>query len=114
MRWFSAKIRMVALVETVGANHYRDSVYLFKCHYDWDKALQKALAIGKNIEEEYSNMEEQKVKWRLKEIISLDVIQKLSPEGTEVYSQPIWLKDGEAIDFDTKLHPEKSQPMQTI
>ena len=34
MKWFSTKIRMVALVEAKGGNHYMDNVYLFKCDYD--------------------------------------------------------------------------------
>jgi hypothetical protein len=114
MKWFSAKIRMVALVETKGGNHYMDSVYLFKCDYDWDKAFQKALAIGKRQEEEYINIDGEKVKWRLKEIISLDIIQKLSADGTEVYSEPVWLKENDVISFDALFHPEKSEPTQTF
>lgn len=48
---------MVALVEAKGGNHYMDNVYLFKCDYDWDKAFQRALEIGRQQEEEYINYE---------------------------------------------------------
>lgn len=105
---------MIALVETKGGNHYMDNVYLFKCDYDWDKAFQKALEIGRRQEEEYINMDGQIVKWKLKEIISLDVIQKLSPAGTEIYSEPVWFKDDESIDFNAKFNPEESEPKQTV
>lgn len=91
-----------------------DSVYLFKCKYDWDIAFQKALEIGKKQEDDYVNLDGQRVKLKLKEIISLDVIKQLSPDGTEVYSEPVWFKADEVIEFDAEFYPEKSEPTQTF
>ncbi len=112
MRWFSSKVRLVVLLETQGASRYADSVFLFRAA-DFDEAFQRALALGRAQEEEYTGGEGERVRWRLKEILSLDVLDD-ELDGVEVYSEPVTLAPGEAYPFDATFEPEKSQPTQTV
>ena len=113
LNWFSAKIRMACLIEPKGGHRYGDSVFLFQST-DFDSAFKKALEIGRQHEETYLNAEEQRVMWKLKEIISLDIIISKSLDGAEVYSEPVDLLPGESIPFNIKFHPEQSTPTQTV
>jgi len=113
MKWFSSKVRVVCLVEPEGAQRYMDSVYVFKAD-DFETAFQRAVDLGKEQEEEYLNAENQIVRWRLKEVISLDVINHTSLDGAEVYSEPVELEVGARLPFDADFQPEKSLPTQTV
>jgi hypothetical protein len=112
MRWFSSRARLVVLLEKEGASRYADSVFLFRAA-DFGDAFQRALALGRAQEQEYLNGEGEKVRWRLKEIVSLDVIRG-ALDGAEVYSEPVALEPGEGYPFDVRFEPEKSQPTQTV
>ena len=111
--WFSTKIRMVCLIEPNGAQRYMDSVFVFQSE-DFDVAFRRALDVGRGQEKEYLNADGKRVKWRLKEIISLDILEVESLDGVEGYSEPVNLNDTEAIPFDADLHPEASRPTQTV
>jgi hypothetical protein len=108
MKWFSSKVRLVVLLEKEGAWRYADSVLVFRAA-DFGEAFQRALALGRELEEEYLNGEGEKVRWRLKEIVSLDVLDD-DLDGAEVYSEPVALEPGEGYTFDVRFEPEKSQP----
>ena len=54
LTWFSAKIRVVCLIETTGADVFNDSVHVFRAK-DWDDAFQRAIQLGRQMEEEYLN-----------------------------------------------------------
>jgi hypothetical protein len=112
-RWFSSKVRMICLIEPEGGHHYMDSVIVFQST-DFDSAFTKALEIGRKREEIYLNDENHQVVWKLKEIISLDVIDFGTLDGVEVYSESVGLNLGELIPFNTEFHPEQSQPTQSI
>ena len=112
MRWYSSKVRLVVLMEKQGATRYSDSVFLFRAE-DFDQAFQRALELGRAQEEEYVGGEGEKVRWRLKEVVSLDVLGD-ELDGAEVYSEPVSLAPGEAYAFDVAFEPEKSQPTQTV
>ncbi len=113
LKWFSSKIRLVALVESLGSDLYIDSVFIFKAD-DFKDAFEKAIKLGKNQEEEYINANNKRVCWRLKEIISLDLIKQEELDGVEVYSEPIEIQTDKREPFDVVYHPEKSEPTQTI
>ncbi len=112
-RWFSAKVRLVCLMELAGALRYMDSVYVFRS-VDFQAAFTKALELGKCQEKSYRNAEKKKVVWQLVAIVSLDMIMAESLDGAEVYSEPIALAPGESFPFDVAFHPEQSEPTQTI
>lgn len=112
-KWFSAKLRFACLVEHHGLYSYQDSVYVFRAKW-FDDAFDKALYLGRKQEREYRNADGETVVWRLKEILSLDLIQGESLEGAEVYSEPITPPEVDGIPFDAELHPELSEPTQTV
>jgi len=116
--WFSSKIVFGVLEEGVGSNLFMKSIIIFKAK-DFEDAFKKALDLGKEMEQEYLNGENKGVRWRLKEISTLDIIldfqKKQSLDGVEVYSEPHLLKPEESIDsFEVIYNPEKSKPTQTI
>ena len=111
--WFSAKVRLVCLIEPTGAMRYMDSIYVFRS-VDFQTAFKRALELGKSQERSYLNADQKKVMWKLAEIISLDMIASESLDGVEVYSEPVDLSPGETFSVDVELHPERSEPTQTI
>lgn len=111
--WYSTKLRWVVLIQGEGANRYSDSVLVIDAN-DFDQAQQKALELGRRHEEEYTNADGQRVRWRLKEVISLDQLGETIHHGMEVYSEPVELDGGVSIEFDAELYPERSQPTQTV
>lgn len=119
MAWFSTKVRLAVLVEPKGADGYMDSVYIFRqgdvedWTVLWSRAFQRALELGRQQEQEYLNPDSQRVRWRLKEIISLDIVRAESLDGAEVYSEPADLASGDSIPFDAVFAPERSVPTQT-
>ena len=112
-QWFSTKIRQVCLIELEGADLYWDSIFVFQAE-DFDKAFQKALCLGKKQEVEYVNANGGKVRWKFKEIISLDMIRQENLDEAEIYSESIDIPIKEREAFDSVFYPENSKPIQTI
>ena len=112
-RWFSSRVRMICLIEQVGGDYYMDSVIVFQST-DFDSAFTRALELGRKQESMYLNAENHQVVWKLKEVISLDVIDSETLEGVEVYSEHVNLSPDEIIPFNAEFHPEQSKPKQTI
>jgi hypothetical protein len=69
-----------------------------------------ALQLGYGVEQRYSNGEGQMVRWKLKEIISLDIIPEMKPTGVEVYAEPVYPKDGETFPFEEGFSPRTLRP----
>lgn len=111
--WFSARIRLVILIESQGAVDYMGSVFAFLAR-DFEAAFQRAIAIGRANESEYLNGDNERVRCRLKEVISLDIVGAKILDGAEVYSERVPIEAGIQLAFDTSLDPESSHPTQTI
>lgn len=111
--WFSARVRLVCLIEGTGASDYMDSVITFRANR-FDDAFHRALELGRREEKEYLNVERKRVVWRLKEITSLDRIPGESLDGVEVYCEISEVPESDVVPFDSKFFPERSQPEQTI
>jgi hypothetical protein len=111
--WYSAKLRFVVMVEPVGGDTLNDCIYLFKA-VDFPAAFERAVTIGESAQNEYRNADGQRVLWRFKEVISLDIIRTNDLDGAEIYSEPIHLKNEEIIPFETQFSPHNSNPIQTI
>ena len=120
MAWFSTKVRLAILVEQAPHDsQFTESVYVFRIEERddwaalWDQAFQRALALGKQQEQEYRNDAGQRVRWRLQEIVSLDVIRSDDLDGAEIYAEPVSMRPADMVPFDTEFWPERSQPPQT-
>ena len=111
-RWFSARIRLVSLVEPGGGSLYMDSVILFRA-VDFPDAQERAVAIGRAREESYVNADGNRVHWKLVEVISLDVVGPEIADGAEVYSEFTEVEPG-AVPMDAEFTPEASTPTQSI
>ena len=113
-QWFSTKIRLACLMLPEGVLSYQDSIYIFRSA-GFEEAFHKALEIGRALENHYVNGDQRTVEWKLKEIISLDIISsEFLESGTEVYSEPVEPLPSEQRLIDYDFHPESSQPTQTI
>ena len=112
MGWFSTNARLVCVIEGEGAVEYMDCVHLFQAN-EYADAQLRALELGRTQEQEYRNGEGKLVRWRLKELVSLDAVVA-DLDGAEVYSQPTPLEDGVEIPFDTVFRPEDSDPTSSI
>ncbi len=114
MNWFSARVRMACVVENSRwANRYWDSIFVFRA-IDFRDARRRAIQLAREEEEEYLNPEHNCVRWRLKELLTLDIIRKQTIDGAEVFCESLEIPEDEDIDFDTVFHPEQSEPVQTI
>jgi hypothetical protein len=111
--WFSAQLRFVSLVEKRGGNMIDDSIVVFRAT-SFYTAFRHALKIGKAREHEYLNVYGKQVRWKLQEIVTLDIIREKSIDGAEVWSRLDILKGKNVVSLDAKLEPEKSQPAQTF
>jgi hypothetical protein len=60
------------------------------------------------------NAEGQRVLWRFKEVISLDIILAEDIDGAEIHSELIHLNKEDIIPFDSRFDPSSSKPFQTI
>lgn len=110
--WYAAKLRFVVLLETTGSENASDSVFLLRSD-SFESAFTRALELGRAEETEYVGGTGERVRWRLKEIVSLDVLKATELDGIEVHSEFKPLKDDERYGFEHVFQPEASQPHQT-
>jgi hypothetical protein len=103
-------MRLVILVEGEGATSQDEVVHVFRAD-DWDVAFQRALALGRSHECDYKNGCEQRVRWRLDRILTLDMIRASDLDGAEVFSALSDVSGGPG--FDTAFDPERHRPAQT-
>lgn len=111
--WYSAKLRRVCLVEGKVATLAMESIHIFRAQ-SFEGALARAVAIGRELDEDYRNSDGAHVKWRLKEVVSLDLIRSDNLDGAEIHSQFADVNPNEGLSFDSLFTPEASTPGQTI
>lgn len=112
LSWYAAKLRFVVLLETTGAEHGENSIFLMRSD-SFDAAFARALQIGRRAEHEYLGATGEQVRWRLKEIVTLDVLQAADLDGVEVHSEFTPLGEDERYSFEHVFRPEASQPGHT-
>jgi|ERR1051326_862572 len=79
--WYAAKLRFVVLLETTGSENASDSVFLLRSD-SFESAFTRALELGRAEETEYVGGTGERVRWRLKEIVSLDVLKATELDGS--------------------------------
>jgi Domain of unknown function (DUF4288) len=112
LSWYAAKLRFVVLLEKTGSEDANDSIVLLRSA-SFDAAFTRALEIGHAAEQEYIGGTGERVRWRLKEVVTLDALQAEELDGVEVYSEFTSLDYGERYGFDHVFQPEASEPGQT-
>jgi hypothetical protein len=113
LSWYSAKLRFVVLLEAAGAERLYESVIIFRAR-GFDDAHARAVGSGRGMEKDYAGGTGERVRWRLVEIVTLDVVQADSLDGAEIHCISLPLTEGESFGFDQIFEPEKSKPHQTI
>ena len=109
--WFRARLRFAVLIQQTGLQGYSDSVFVFRSA-DFDSAFLRALQMGREHEEEYTNGDGDRVRRRLAGVVSLDGLRG-ALDGAEVYSEPVPANDPN-ISFDHEFRPGESVPTQTV
>jgi hypothetical protein len=104
---------MICLIEAQGGTRFGDSIFVFLAE-DFSHALRRAIELGRTLETTYENEDGNEVRWRLKEVLTLDAISTESLDGAEVYSEPVFFEAGESYPFDAEFRPETSETTQTI
>jgi hypothetical protein len=111
--WFSAKRRIAALVEPRGVVRFMDCVHVFRA-LDWATAFESAVALGRTHESEFTNADGANAKWRLAQLVTLDLLEGETLDGCEVYSEFVSAGDADIVGWDHAFHPEGSTPTQSI
>ena len=111
--WFSAKFRVAALVEAQGIVRFMDCVHVFRAQ-DWETAFERALSLGRTHESEFTNADGASAKWRLAQVVTLDLLEGDTLDGREVYSEFVSPDDDDTVGWDHEFHPESSTPTQSI
>lgn len=87
-QWWSASCKIICLVnQKPGEIGGMQSTHLIRAE-DYDDAFEKAIAVGKSLEESYVGGSGGSVDWKFTEIVTLDRIGDELVDGVEVYSQP--------------------------
>lgn len=110
MKWFSASVRAVVLAEGVGTIDGRDSVFTFRAR-DYEDAFPRAISLARSaLETDYTNVEGQRVRWRVTRVLTLDEIRHVDLDGAEVWAQGSDPAPDELFAFDHAFTPEGSPP----
>lgn len=115
MHFYSARLLYIILVANGPGrkrNHYDESVIVFRAR-DPEHAFKRALELGRKGETEYDNRKDQRVRWALVEILSLDWVGG-KVDGKEVASHLHYRKSGDRIPPRRVFHPERSKPTETF
>lgn len=111
--WYSAQLRLVAVIEGIGSDLYMDQVHVFLAA-DWRDAMARALEIGRGEEDEYVNANGHLLAWCFKEILTLDIIGPSIADGAEIHSAFVDVPANEHVSAHATFEPEKSEPRNSI
>jgi hypothetical protein len=111
--WYSAKLRKICLVEGKGATMAMVTVCVFRAS-DFSDAFVRVVKLGRSTEEEYRNEAGRLVRWRLKEVVTLDVLPGEELDGVEVNADLADLRPEESVSFESEFRPEDSKPDQSL
>jgi hypothetical protein len=113
VQWFSARLRLLILVENTGTVRVEDCVHVFRSH-DWEPAFKRALQLGRSHEREFKNDAGERVRRQLHSIVTLDLIQSDDLDGAEVNSESSDPSVELQLPFGTVFTPDRSEPAQSI
>ena len=88
------------------------SVFVFRSD-GRDTAFERALTLGRQLEQVYRNAAGEEVRWRLARIVTLDELETTDIDGCEVYSEAADLDSSELVGYDAGFEPDLHPPTQT-
>lgn len=107
MLWHSTRLRMARLVDPHGCDALVDHVFVFRAPHE-NSWIKKPVEIGRALERE--EVGDNRVVWRLAEVVTQDLLRFQDLDGVEVYSEPVHLDEADIIPFGTTFQPERSTP----
>jgi len=111
--WWSCSLRLVCLVEGTGLIDEWRNVYVFRAKSE-DAALTRALELGRAEEETYLNVDGERVRWALRQIDTLDLLEEGRLGDREVWFETLAPKEPDSsVPFDIEYKPEDSKPKMT-
>lgn len=113
--WFSSMLRRVCLVEGKGLIAEEKSVVVFKAAGPHE-AKQRIIELCREREERYVNVDGERVRWTVREIVTLDLLEEEDDLGDsrEVFSRIEHLPQPDAsIPFEVAYPLQDAQPRQT-
>jgi hypothetical protein len=108
--WFSALLRFVVYVDDAPSSVDRSVVVLLA--EDFSCAFKEALLIGHTMEAEYTGALNNRVRRRLEEVETLDLLGDSITHGREVYSELVEVPPDRG-DRTPRGGPESSKPGQS-
>jgi len=111
--WFSSALRLTVDVDT-GSPREMLSVVVFTAR-DFERAFHRALDLGRAMETSYRNAANGRVRWRLAEVVTVDMLGGAIADGREVYCEPRSPRGTATANAvsPTTHKPEESQPTQS-
>lgn len=107
MLWHSTRLRMARLVEPHGCDALVDHVFVFRAPHE-NSWIKKPVEIGRALEHEEAG--DNRIVWRLAEVVTQDLLRPRDLDGVEVYSEPVHLDEADIVPFGTTFQPERSAP----
>jgi hypothetical protein len=114
MPYYSARLLYYILVADGPPRrrqHCDETVVLFQAA-NYDRAFERALAIGRAAEADYENAKGQRARWVLVAVETLDEIGA-EVDGAEVASRQHTRVTPRPVPANRQFHPEPSKPEQT-
>jgi len=105
MTWYSAMLRFLITIEGVPDRRARSLVLLRADGHE--AAFAAALARGRSMEQDYKNGANERVRWQLELVETLDELDAELADGREVYAEPCAWSE---ISADLTERPEDSRP----
>lgn len=115
--WYSARVRLICLVENHGGQEYWDSVFVFRAGTcdsgGWKPAFRRVVDLGRGQEQAHPNVYGERVVFRLVEVLTLDLLRTGDLDGAEVHFRTGDIETGREIPFEATFESEKSDPDMT-
>jgi hypothetical protein len=115
LEFYSARLLFVILVDDgrpKKRNHFDESVVVFRA-LNFRDAFKRALKLGRSHETDCQNDKNQRVRWALVDILTLDWVGKRI-DGKEVSSKLHYRTQPNPIPPDKKFQPERAKPAQSF
>jgi hypothetical protein len=108
--WFSGMCKRLCIIDGIGAVTEEESVYVFKAR-DRESATRRFLELARRGDEEYRNIDGQRVRWA---VVSLETVDELG-EGRlserEVHSKMREIEPPDnSVSIDSVFSPEDTEP----
>ena len=112
LEWFSAAARLAVWIEGQGIVSEVRSVFVLRAEY-FEDALPRAVEHGRGLERSFSNGDGERVRMKLIEIETLDLLGDMITDGREIYSESLDPAGDLPAGSEPSYDPVNSKPTQS-